>query len=996
MAEATENPPGAPGEAALPAQPATASGVEELKQETPLFDQNAIPGLLETIQASLKRQRTPGPESNGDEKRQKTEPEPSTDDWESMLQNALGDAFPEQLAQDISASALDQAPLPTESAAPTTSAAPSRPQRREQKKLKFFESPTYIIRSMGLPLLASLRQAVQILLALSERSREETVKSISNKTTDVGKAYGTLKAAFDQARRMFSESSPILFPEELEIKELGDQETIQMANMATICASLFEAGDVSLSDIHEHFLAAFVTESVLLTDELLDLFIDFKIRVAVEDIKTLPEGQSIDPVLEKIFPSDLEEQIKQAHPDASFAGITAKLKQDSFISEVRSTQSKETLAQNYTLNVFRDTLSTYLQSNIDTVLRFAESQGIEIPAEEDSGMDEQGVNATLSSENDELAAALQAATSSFGADLLAQSGASHEIGADDLSSTTDSLGLKKLIEDSLSKEISAAMPTSQETGGAASSGGGSGLLSLINEKIGQNSANLASASPYQTSVPANASALAQSAYASHYAQYPYSLPFAGYQTTQFPPQQPAGNSNGPLPPNQSSPSAVLYQRARQAAAAKSSAHARREGLHSTRRPWTAEEEQALMHGLDQVKGPHWSQILQLYGPNGTVSDILKDRSQVQLKDKARNLKLFFLKTNSEMPYYLQCVTGELKTRAPSQAARKEAEERARMTSEEDQARLQGVMALAGGLQNNPPRPQGSPGMAAQVQRPQQPTASPVKPSPVPAAANASAPGAYQQRMGTPTQHNTQQAMAAQGAAQHYASTHMGQPHQIKAEPASSPTKPQHNFQANGQPRPQPIQQAPQQPFQQANQQQMRQPVQQQVPRPIAQAQPQVNPQARPQTAPQGHIPQQIQPQPQVQGQLPLPQAQTPQQQPNTQQHPRPQPQLQVQMQAKAPQQAQPSPQIQQAQLHQQQRQSPTSLPQQQPPPLAQQQPQQQQQQQPLAQFQQSSNTALHQAPPSMEAASQAQNNHDATSEASLLETLKAATAAIPG
>lgn len=138
------------------------------------------------------------------------------------------------------------------------------------------------------------------------------------------------------------------------------------------------------------------------------------------------------------------------------------------------------------------------------MLRFAESQGIEIPAEEDSGMDEQGVNATLSSENDELAAALQAATSSFGADLLAQSGASHEIGADDLSSTTDSLGLKKLIEDSLSKEISAAMPTSQETGGAASSGGGSGLLSLINEKIGQNSANLATASPYQTSVPANA------------------------------------------------------------------------------------------------------------------------------------------------------------------------------------------------------------------------------------------------------------------------------------------------------------------------------------------------------------------------------------------------------------------------------------------------------------------------------------------------------------
>ena len=109
-----------------------------------------------------------------------------------------------------------------------------------------------------------------------------------------------------------------------------------------------------------------------------------------------------------------------------------------------------------------------------------------------------------------------------------------------------------------------------------------------------------------------------------------------------------------------------------------------------------------MAGLDMVKGPHWSQILSLFGPNGTISDILKDRTQVQLKDKARNLKLFFLKTSSEMPYYLQSVTGELKTRAPSQAARKEAEEKARVNSEEEQARLQGIMTLASGLQNNQP------------------------------------------------------------------------------------------------------------------------------------------------------------------------------------------------------------------------------------------------------------------------------------------------------
>lgn len=126
-------------------------------------------------------------------------------------------------------------------------------------------------------------------------------------------------------------------------------------------------------------------------------------------------------------------------------------------------------------------------------------------------------------------------------------------------------------------------------------------------------------------------------------------------------------------PTQSAPTSVLYERARMAATAKASPSNRRAGHPSQRRPWTQEEENALMHGLDHVKGPHWSQILAMYGPGGTLNETLKDRNQVQLKDKARNLKLFFLKSGIEVPYYLQFVTGELKTRAP-QAAR-QAEQR---------------------------------------------------------------------------------------------------------------------------------------------------------------------------------------------------------------------------------------------------------------------------------------------------------------------------------
>ncbi|KAG4305342.1 hypothetical protein PORY_001512 [Pneumocystis oryctolagi] len=74
----------------------------------------------------------------------------------------------------------------------------------------------------------------------------------------------------------------------------------------------------------------------------------------------------------------------------------------------------------------------------------------------------------------------------------------------------------------------------------------------------------------------------------------------------------------------------LYEQARQAARPSPS----RRGKPTQRRPWSKEEEQALFAGLDQVKGPHWSQILTLYGAGGTISEALKDRNQVQLKDKA--------------------------------------------------------------------------------------------------------------------------------------------------------------------------------------------------------------------------------------------------------------------------------------------------------------------------------------------------------------------------
>lgn len=82
------------------------------------------------------------------------------------------------------------------------------------------------------------------------------------------------------------------------------------------------------------------------------------------------------------------------------------------------------------------------------------------------------------------------------------------------------------------------------------------------------------------------------------------------------------------------------------------------GRVPNRRPWTREEEKALRYALE-LKGPHWSTILELFGQGGQINESLKNRTQVQLKDKARNWKMFFLKSRLPVPEYLKRVTGDL-------------------------------------------------------------------------------------------------------------------------------------------------------------------------------------------------------------------------------------------------------------------------------------------------------------------------------------------------
>lgn len=81
-------------------------------------------------------------------------------------------------------------------------------------------------------------------------------------------------------------------------------------------------------------------------------------------------------------------------------------------------------------------------------------------------------------------------------------------------------------------------------------------------------------------------------------------------------------------------------------------------------PWSKEEESALERGLRRFSGPYWSDILGLFGPNGSVSDVLKDRNEAQLDNKACRMKISFLKSGVKFPFYLRMVNGDARRQRP--------------------------------------------------------------------------------------------------------------------------------------------------------------------------------------------------------------------------------------------------------------------------------------------------------------------------------------------
>lgn len=161
------------------------------------------------------------------------------------------------------------------------------------------------------------------------------------------------------------------------------------------------------------------------------------------------------------------------------------------------------LTEQYPFDGLVDDLSAYLQSQLGTIIEYAEKYGINIPISDDLVVDGLLEADRPGSEHDELSLLLQSATS----DLISNSAVENRADADagpnvngGAVSLSDNLDLGKLIQDSLLNQGGSAREEPSDAAVANGAESFEGLASLIAAKLNNGLENTSNGGPsYSTS-----------------------------------------------------------------------------------------------------------------------------------------------------------------------------------------------------------------------------------------------------------------------------------------------------------------------------------------------------------------------------------------------------------------------------------------------------------------------------------------------------------------
>ena len=567
---------------------------------------------------------------------------------------------------------------------------------------------------------------------MAKSTYPEILTIVLHPESDSGQAYATLKSLFDHTKKVYTVTDSFLNIHELGTLDQPAIETLRKSNLATFVSSLFGSQDVGFYLLNEFFLDTFVADGNRLLKSQAGLFLELKTRAYISALSN--GGRSREEILYELFPPDLEQRLLDRRPGAKQLAPSeidfvnrARNRCQALLEEPHTEKAMAALAEKYSWDVFLRDVSAYISKNFETIVgvpvstKYLTSCDVRLIVRQAARKVSRARTPSVPPPDQQITTPQQQQAQIFRHQQQDQQN-QHQIQVHNQSIVLNghNQGKPVLMEtsDIAEKAAQAAHFAMQ------------GMHSQPMHPHPHPPPQYAQPSPHaqHPGLPQQPQFFPHQQPPAHQFQVlphhpppphhpghppapqppfqyqfqhhggPFPPPPPGYYNPHVPPPHMHPNHPPPPPghvyadangipfPTQTAPTQVLYERARQAASSKSQPASRRSGTPSQRRPWTTDEENALMAGLDRVKGPHWSQILAMFGPGGTVNESLKDRNQVQLKDKARNLKLFFLKSCIEVPYYLQFVTGELKTRAPTQHPKPD-----------DKGHAEAVFTLAGGL-----------------------------------------------------------------------------------------------------------------------------------------------------------------------------------------------------------------------------------------------------------------------------------------------------------
>lgn len=149
------------------------------------------------------------------------------------------------------------------------------------------------------------------MLALFQQPSEVTDKIIRDSRTEGGKVYVALRGTFMASLKLFTDSTAFLNADDLDIHDPGDRETIQMANLANMCASFYGPGGPTMATAHDYFLKIMIPENGMITEEISSLYLDQKTQSFLAYANVMEDKESTrNSLMDKFFPLDLENKLR--------------------------------------------------------------------------------------------------------------------------------------------------------------------------------------------------------------------------------------------------------------------------------------------------------------------------------------------------------------------------------------------------------------------------------------------------------------------------------------------------------------------------------------------------------------------------------------------------------------------------------------------------------------------------------------------------------------